>query len=313
MTVLLVLSGCGGHGSAGGSASGVKGQSTSYPGADLGLLPVAADFVRYETQPVAVNAGEDVIWTEWVAPQLETDMDVLAVTGLQSKGGHHALLYATTNMQPVGTSRAWQEADQLTAQTVGGIGGEGDDAVQLPAGVVFRIQKGRALMIQSHYLNATNETIEGRSALDVKLGPVNPSAQVASLFANTTLKISIPPGGTTTIDVSCKVQKDLRVLMYANHMHNWGVSASTELLNADGTSAPLKVDPAWDPSWAFHPNFTRFSLQAPALIPKGSTVHTTCTWSNNKDTALSFPDEMCVFVANYLDDSDAPCVDGNWQ
>jgi hypothetical protein len=265
------------------------------------------------TQPVAVAAGEDVMWAEWVASPLDSDRDVIDVTGLQSKGGHHALLYATTNVQSVGTSRVWQDADQLTARTAGGIGGEGNDAIQLPPGVVFRIPKGSALMIQSHYLNATNETIEGRSVLDVKLAPADPNAQVAGLLASTTLKISIPPGATTTTDVSCTTQKDIRVLMYANHMHNWGVSASTELIRADGTSTPLQVDPVWDPSWAFHPNYTRFTLQVPAIIPAGDTIHTTCTWSSNKTTALNFPDEMCVFAGFYLGDSDATCVDGSWQ
>jgi hypothetical protein len=316
----LLLASCGGtgtrtasHGTLGNRGVTSASSQRDYPGADLGLPAVAPGFVRYETQPVAVGAGEDGMWAEWVAPPLESDMDVVEVTGLQSKGGHHALLYATTNIQPVGTSRTWQDGDQLTSRTAGGIGGEGDDAIQLPPGVVFRIPKGSALLIQSHYLNANNDTIEGRSVLDVKLAPADPSAQVAGLLASTTLKISIPPDATTVTDVSCTLQRDLRVLMYANHMHNWGVSASTELISADGTSTPLKLDPAWDPSWAFHPNYTRFTLQTPALLPAGSTIHTTCTWSNNKTTALSFPDEMCVFAGFYIGESDATCVDGNWQ
>src|SRR5579864_6321036 len=113
MAALLLVS-CGGTGTSTASHgplgnSGATGQG-DYPGADVGLPPVAPDFVRYETQPVAVGAGDDVIWAEWVAPPLESDMDVVEVTGLQSKGGHHALLYASTNIQPVGTSRAWQDA-----------------------------------------------------------------------------------------------------------------------------------------------------------------------------------------------------------
>jgi hypothetical protein len=277
------------------------------------MAPVADGFTRYETKPVTVPAGQDVLWSEWVAPPLENDMDVVAVTGLQSKGGHHAILYATTNVLPVGTSRAWQDADQLTTRTVGGVGGEGNDAIELPPGVVFRIKKGSALMIQSHYLNAGAQSLEGRSVLDVKLGPVDPTAQVASLFANASVAVSIPPGPRTSADVSCMVQKDLRLLMYANHMHNWGISASTELIAADGTTMPLKVDPTWNPSWAFHPNYSRFPLQTPAIIPAGSTIHTTCTWSNNTNKTLNFPTEMCTFAGFYLADSDAACVNGQWQ
>jgi hypothetical protein len=314
----LLSASCGGNGSAGGAGTGSQANSgtstqASYPGADVGLPPVAAGFVRYETKPVMVPVDQDVMWEEWVAPPIDGDMDVVAVTGKQSVGGHHAILYGMSNSQPVGTSHAWQEADQLTSRTLGGIGGEGNDSVELPAGVVFRVAKGSALMIQSHYINASGAPLEARTVLDVKLGRVDPTAQVASLLANASVTVSIPPGGRTTADVSCKVQKDLPVLMYANHMHNLGVSASTELINPDGTTTPLKVDASWDPSWAFHPNYTRFTLQAPRIIPAGSTIHTTCTWSNPGSTTISFPDEMCTFAGFLLGGSDAACVNGTWQ
>jgi hypothetical protein len=303
----LLLASCSGHG----DSTGTTAQAT-YPGADLGMPPVADGFVRYETDPVMVPAGKDVMWEQWVAPPIDSDKDVIAVSGLQTKGGHHALLLATTNAMPVGTSRAWQDADQLTTRTVGAVGGDGGDANLLPAGVVFRVAKGSALLIQSHYINTSAEPIEGRSVIDLKLGPVDPTAQVASLFGNTTLNVAIPPG-MHSVDVTCKVQSDLRMLMYSNHMHDLGFSASTELIAADGTTTPLKVDPTWDPAWAFHPNYTTFTLQAPQVIPAGSTLHTKCTWTNTKSTTVSFPDEMCVFAGYQLGDTDVSCIDGLWE
>jgi hypothetical protein len=261
--------------------------------------------------PIAVAAGQDVMWDEWVAPPLASDMDVVSVTGLQSHGGHHAMLLGTTNSQPVGTSRAWENADQLTMRTLGGIGGEGSN-LQLPSGVVFRVAKGNAFMIQSHFINASAQPIEGRTVLDVKLGDVDATAKVASLITNGTLTISLAPNARTTLQASCKVQKEFRVLMYANHMHDLGVSASTQLLASDGTTMPLKVDQTWDGSWAFHPNYTMFSLQAPAVIPAGSTITTSCTWFNTKSMSVGFPDEMCTFNGFYLGESDANCIDGQW-
>ena len=38
-----------------------------------------------------------------------------------------------------------------------------------------------------------------------------------------------------------------------------------QMIAADGTATPLQVDPVWDPSWAFHPNYTTFPLQSPAI------------------------------------------------
>jgi hypothetical protein len=287
--------------------------TTDAPATDLGLPPVAPGFVRYPTHPVTVAPGENIMWAEWVGPPLESDMDVVAVTGLQSKSGHHANLYATTDVQPVGPGRAWRETDQLAGKNLGGIGGEGGSAIELPPGVVFRVAKGSALMIQAHYLNTGTQPIDAVSVLDAKLTPVDPSSQVASTFANVATNFSIPPAGRATADTTCVVQSDLRFLLYANHMHDWGVSASTELINADGTIVPLKVDPVWDPSWAFHPIYAKFSPQAPQLIPAGSTLHTTCTWANNGSTAITFPDEMCIFGAFFIGGNDVTCANGAWH
>jgi len=90
-------------------------------------------------------------------------------------------------------------------------------------------------------------------------------------------------------------------------------ATTTELIGADGTVTPLQVDPVWDPSWAFHPNYTTFPLQSPRLIPAGSTLHTTCTWANDGSKTITFPDEMCIFAAFVLADKDATCLEGSWQ
>lgn len=50
-------------------AGGGGGAEASYLGADLGLPPVAAGFVRYETSPLTVAPGQSNIWAQWVAPR----------------------------------------------------------------------------------------------------------------------------------------------------------------------------------------------------------------------------------------------------
>lgn len=306
--VFLFMASCSGSGSGAASSN-----TADYPGKDVGLPPVADGFVRYETHAVTVPPNKDVLWEEWVAAPLNSDMDAVEVTGAQSTGGHHANLYATTDAEPVGTNHVFQEADQLTQQTLGGIGGEGNQSIKLPEGVVFRVTKGSGLLIQSHFINAGAQAIEGRSVLDVKLTTVDPTAQVASVMTNVTTQISIPPGQSTTVDFKCPVKTDFRALMWANHMHDYGTSATTELINADGTTTPLQVDAHWEGSWAFHPNYTTFSVQSPGIIPAGSTLHTKCTWANNTNQTITFPDEMCIFAAFYLGEKDATCLEGIWQ
>jgi hypothetical protein len=308
VVAILFLASCGG-GSGGGNPSG----AADYPGKDIGLPPVADGFVRYESTPITVPAGGDVQWNEWVAAPLQGDTDIIEVTGRQSNGGHHATLYATTDVQPIGTKRAYANSDQLSERFLGAVGAESNTGLTLPSGVVFRAAKGSGLLIQSHFINAGAQPIQGRSVIDVKMRPADPSARVASILTNLTLKYTLPPGQTTTVDFKCPVTADYHVLSVNNHMHNLGTSVSTELINADGTTTPLKVDPVWEASWAFHPEYATFPLQSPLIIPAGSTLHTTCTWNNTTSKSLTFPDEMCVFVGFFLGDKDASCVDGTWM
>jgi hypothetical protein len=299
-----------GGASAASNVAGSPGSVANAPGVELGLPPPVTGAVRYQTTPITVPPGQDVMWSEWIAPPLDDDRDVISISGAQSKGGHHALLVTTTDLQPVGTSRQWLEADQLTMRTLGAIGAEGGNVFELPPGVVTRAKKGGELMIQSHFINTSDQPISGYSVIDVALGPVDPNAQVASLLNNTTLQVSLPPSARSTVTASCFLPSDYHALMYANHMHQHGVSVSTELVNPDGSTLMLKDDPSWNYSWAFDPNFTRFPLQSPQLFPAGSTIKTTCTYANDTSATIKFPDEMCVFTSHILNEADVDCIEG---
>lgn len=296
-------------GSAGDAGSDAQG---SYPGADIGMAPVALGVTRFVTSPMTVGPGQDVFWEEWVAPPLTEDTDVVAVTGKQSVGGHHANLYADSNVQPVGTNHAFQQADQLTQRMLGGVGGEAGASITLPTGVVWRAPKGDALVMQEHYINASASAIVARSGLDMKATPANPANKTASILSNVTLKIDVPAGQMATAEATCVVNHDYPAFMWANHMHGYGTSIVTDLVAPDGTTQTLQSDPAWDPNWAFNPIYKTFSVDAPFVIPQGSTLHTKCTWMNTTGSALTFPDEMCIFAAFFVGDKDASCTDGTW-
>lgn len=155
--------------------------------------PLAPGYQRFEAAPVDVPSGTSTDWAQWVGGPLDQDYDVLDITGSQSIGGHHAILYATIEAQPSGFTRLWKDEDQTTTRIMGGVGGEGGANVKLPQGVVFRVKKGSYLLLQTHYLNTLDTPISGRAHVDVKLGPVDPTHRVASIFANTTTALTLPP------------------------------------------------------------------------------------------------------------------------
>ena len=177
---------------------------------------------------------------------------------------------------------------------------------------MFRVETGSYLVVQTHYLNTSEQTLSARSVLDVKLEPVDPSRRVASIMASTDLGVALEPGVDTTMDIDCEVQSDLQFLQVSNHMHEYGVSTFTEVVEASGKRRELKNDPAWSYEWALNPNFDHFPVEAPLFVPAGSTLHTQCTWKNTTSEAITFPAEMCVFFGFVLGDSDITCTAGTW-
>jgi hypothetical protein len=281
------------------------------PGSSADPNTPAADYVRYEAPPLQIEPGESKMWAQWVSAPLDHDIDVTDLLGSQGEGGHHANLYATSDVQPVGMTREWQDADQLKARFVGSIGGEGGSVTKPPAGTVFRIHKGSALVMQTHYLNATDRMLTGTTHLDVKMQPADPGARIVSMFTSTTITLDLKPGQATTAKATCMLQEDVPLLIYANHMHQLGTSIATTL-TVDGQTTMLKQDSVWDPEWAFNSNFAKRAIDTPLVLPAGGQLETTCTWMNDTAKEVRFPDEMCVFFTLYLGDQDITCLGGAW-
>jgi hypothetical protein len=270
-------------------------------------------YVRFETPPITVQPGENKMWIQWVALPADEDRNIADLIGSQGPGGHHAVLYTTSEVQPVGTTRDFTNEDQADIHLVGGIGGEGGEAVKLPPGVVFRVPAGRALLVQTHYLNASDAPVEGRSTIDVKFAAPSPEDRVASFFVSSAQQIEVPAHADAERDVTCVLQEDLPMLMFTNHMHEWGFSVTTTI-TPPGGGAPtvLKDNPVWDSEWTFNPDYTTALPDAPVMLTKGSTITTHCEWHNTTDRTLHQPDEMCIFLGFFLGDKDATCLEGQW-
>lgn len=291
------------------------GGAASMPGpnddVDLGAGPPLPGFERYYSTPMMVMPGDSKDFLQWIAGPLDQDYDVLRITGRQGVGGHHAMVYSINEAQEIGYSRLYTEEDQGRTRLMGGANSEGGAAANLPEGVAFRVKAGSYVTIQSHYINTTTDAIMGRSLVDIQMVPVDPARRVASIFAHTGL-LEVPPGSPGGVDKYCEVQQDLSFLQFANHMHEFGASAYTEVVHPDGSTTMLKDDPAWNYEWSLNPNFTVFPDTQPAIVKAGSTLHTHCEWQNSTAEMLEFPREMCVFTGFILNDGDLTCFDSVW-
>jgi hypothetical protein len=284
--------------------------------ADFHPPDVAPGYTRFLTPRLRdIAPGDDVEYCQWVADPADAARDVLDVTGLQSRSGHHTVLYATMATQyAVGETHICTAQDMLPITFVGAIGGEGtsSSAAKLPDGLFFRVPEGRALMLNTHWLNATDEMLDGQALIDVKFAPASEQRQIADLFANNGVRFQIAQG-KTAYDTSCVLQEDFNFAMVSNHMHEHGWTAYSELIRADGTKEMLVADESWGSDQPFNPRYNKYSVAVPKVAHAGDTYHTHCEWQNNTGRTLGFPDEMCAGVDFYFPArGQITCTEGAW-
>lgn len=282
----------------------------------FGLLAACSDdtdgppdgYRRFEPAPIMMQPGESGQWVQYVSLPVDQDMDVIDVIGTQGPSGHHAILYASPTSQPVGTTREWRATDQITDRLLGGVGGEGGEGLKPPEGSVFRVPAGYSLYLDVHYYNAGDDPVEGWSRLDVKLEPASSSRRAIGFFGSADISAVAKANTKTDITYKCKTKHELKFVMFANHMHEYGVAAKTTARLPNGETLMLKEDPKWNYEWATNPNFARHSLAEPIVLPVGTELETTCSWDNTTSKDLGFPDEMCAFFAFHLDSDDRNCT-----
>jgi hypothetical protein len=279
------------------------------PGYTRIVAPVVADL-----QP-----GDDRMECQYVLAPFDRDMDVLDVTGYQSKYGHHVVAYATPSDVPIGTSRHCEGEDNLARAFLGGVGGEAGGAVNLPKGVAFRLAKGSGIMLNTHFINLGQEVIDGESVLDVKFAEADPSRTIAAMFVNINVAFKVPAMATGFADPECVLPRGMQIIMFSNHMHGLGTTVFSELRRATGGAAEmLRNDDTWSYEMQFKPEFNRWDPAVPLEVKAGDTVHTHCEWTNTTDKEVAFPDEMCAGIGLFLADASAPitapvCLNGTWR
>jgi len=286
----------------------VKGFS---PGAQPG------GYTRFVSPTVKdLTPGADAEWCQYLATPSDKPRDIVDLIGYQSATGHHAVLYATTDVSyPVGESHPCTEDDMLHISFLGAVGGEGTSgpAAKLPDGLYFQLPAGRSLLANTHWVNATTATVDGQAVFDVKFADADGSRQIADLFANNGDTFVIPAGQHAVHDVTCPIGADLSLAMATNHMHWHGVSAYTEIIHADNTTEMLVKDDSWTSDEQFNPKYNRFGIDNAKKIKKGDRYHTHCEWDNQTGQDLAFPAEMCDGVSFYFPaQGQITCSDGVW-
>lgn len=258
-----------------------------------------------------LQPGTSYEYCTWTDQITTTELNVKAMQGFQTKIGHHVIMFYTTKMQPAGTTRECSEEDMASFRFAGGSAGEGAEAV-VPGNLVYKIPKGVQLVVNHHYLNASQNVMTGESALNIRfVDPGVPTVTAGHLaFVNTELRI---PVGKSSMDISCNLKRDEKVWRLIPHMHRWGQTTRIDIVV--GGVAQKVFDLAWQDDFTFHPPEMVWPLEKPLDMKAGDQVKVHCEWDNTTDKPMTFGMEMCVSFGNTINAENREniaCDNGEW-
>ncbi len=258
----------------------------------------------------AIPPGADQTMCTYLDYRSDRELDIYDYTGFQSSAGsHHTILYAVDNTAPSDT-HICNEDDMINARYLAG-GGADSPGVKLPDGIVIRLPKQTQIMIQTHWINATDLPIDGQAAFNINVEDPKPTNVNAQLFVNTTTMMQLAPGAGAA-RATCTAGQDMNFFMIGGHAHEWGTHVSLTLTPSGGTSKMI-YDTPWGAEFQFNPPRNEYTKDAPFTIHAGDKLTVDCTYNNDTGSMIQFPREMCVAFGYFFPATqEIDCVDGNW-
>ena len=274
--------------------------------------PPQADELEYDSPIIAnIAPGTDATYCSYLDAHVTDTTDVVHFRVLQSLTGHHAILFSAKQSRPVDT-HICTEDDMVNTRFVAAGGAESVGTIEIPDGLAFRIPAGTQLMMQTHWINATQQAVDGQAVAYITTRTTDPARQVLDLFNVVKTDFTLPAGKTTTASTTCAVKHNLQLFTLTGHEHELGSHVDIQLLDGANTSMLWSYD--WQPSYQSAPPYKIYGVQQPLRLTAGQQLQVTCTWVNNTGNDLGFPREMCVGSGFYFpaDAGEIDCVDGNW-
>lgn len=316
LVLAVAATACGSSGGSGGSGGprvvdGVE----LMDGFDPGTAPAAGTGFQV-VMPIVKNIEPDgnyeyCTWTNIITTK---DLWLKSSHGVQTKTGHHTIIYYTTDMKPAGTSEICKDSDTAGFRFGIGAGGEGvSETNALPGDLAVHIPAGAQIVVNHHYLNTSTQMVpEAQSAVNVWYAdPTSKIVQSSSIaFLDTAMVV---PVGASSVDFTCTFKQDLSIWMMVPHMHAWGTHITVD--HTSGANTDRLFDLQWDPSYTFHPPITTESLSTPYMLKTGDTIHLHCEYDNTTNAPLSFGQEMCVSYMQSIDPTqvgNVQCDQGQW-
>ncbi|MFO0554853.1 MAG: hypothetical protein U0271_41130 [Polyangiaceae bacterium] len=231
--------------------------------------------------------------------------------GFQHTGGHHVVVYWTTETEDEDIHEC-TEADMTKLHVLSGGGAEAGNGIvnELPAGGAFHVPAGAQLVMNVHVLNASDKAVDTQAVANLYYGDESLAPLTSFYVTGTTLKVDPHAQGSFT--TSCVAPRDFQVVRLLGHMHEWGSNLVITL--DDGSGPEMVYDKPGSDEFSYNPPYIDYPTTAPLVVKAGTTITATCTYQNNEDKPLTFPTEMCAAFGYILGtEAEFGCSDNVWN
>lgn len=249
----------------------------------------------------SLDAGEEVEYCRYVVVPDGADLDVARFEHAYTAGSHHLLLYQTSLTADEARDDMFSCGGASFAELgISGIAYVAQVAtgeMAYPEGVALHIKAGDVLLLQTHYLNASEAELEVEVRLNLWQSAVPVTAEAGTLFLyNWT--IVVPAGEPATARMRCQIPADVQLLYGMSHMHRRGVDYRATL---EGGALPEPIELFTTAEWE---GIEPARYEPFQTITAGQTIDFSCDYQGEADRTLidgpsADANEMCMFIAAY--------------
>jgi hypothetical protein len=230
-------------------------------------------------------------------------------------GSHHVLLYQTPYTSIPTEDRFGDQVDTSSIFDCGKLGptahwevngilggsqvAEGSSIVEhLPEDTAVRFPGGTIMLMNTHYLNASSQTIQTDARINLYTVPAAQVKREAGFLFFYNPFIRVPAQGNAEAREVCAVPSDEFLVNAQSHMHRRGVGYRAVLLEADGSQGDeLYSGTDWE-------DVVKRNFEPPKLLKAGERIDYRCEYDNREDRVvtqgLSTKDEMCMLLGLYF-------------
>ncbi len=250
-----------------------------------------------------VEVGGDV--QTCFVPDIEfaEDTFIVQADAYQGDVGHHVQIYASAVPRTPGASFDCSDLSVMSSLlplvTPNSPLKEKDNAKQLPENFFVRIPAGARIVMQSHYVNYTDQPIVTADVVNFETVDSVEGMTEASFFVLSHNTFTAPTGPSTVV-YECDVEEETQLLYAMGHMHEHGTSIDLKRRAAGATEDETLYEvESWTSEFRDDAPTDAYPPSAPLVLNAGDHLTLTCNFDNATGAEIPWPKEMCVIFSAY--------------